>query len=323
LQIIHYLLLYIIMAAVDITIPVDPFIFDEGDDYTIFYRELWENEYYTYVGEIPLRRVNLTLEEGFTAIAEGAFKDVEELQTIKIPASLVTIQKDAFVNATNLHQVYFAQGSLLKTIGRAAFANTTSLKSINIPASVTRIEISAFDVTENLREITFEQNSQIASIGQYAFSRSGLTRVVIGEPALNRLNVERNILNLPPLHFGKNYNFYGRGKVTIVSMAQQIDTLRLSTREVGYKKPPRSGFGYIKEVVGLVRPREKTRPSLPRDVINNIGEMLTGIKAKSPAALAAAAEATEGGARKSRRRKQGIRRSVRRTQKRRRTMKRK
>jgi len=239
------------MAAVDITIPVDPSIFDKGEDYTIFYREHWENEY--YVGKfrltlVNLTPVNLTLEEGFTAIAEGAFKGVEQLQTIKIPASLVTIQTDAFV------------------------------------------------MTKNLRKIMFEQNSQIASIGQYAFSRSGLTQVVIGESALDRLNVERNSLNMEPLHFGENNNFYGKGDVEIVPSEPQINPRLRVTR-----KPDGDN-------------------SSPSGVIFNFFNGL-----RSPKIVSGPA----GGARKSRTRRRRIRRkskkasTTRRMQKRTRTMKRK
>jgi hypothetical protein len=281
---------------------------------------------------------NVILAEGWLIIQREQMANVVSLKSISIPASLYGIGTRVFFNASGLEKITFNRNSQIRYISARVFENATALNSINIPAGVREIEAYAFINTPMLREITFDQNSQIASIHANAFSKSGLTLVVIGESALDRLNVERLALNMQPLHFGENNNFYGKRNVKIVSRQQEADMLHLITREVGYKKPPRYGLGYIKESLGLLPPREKTRPPLPKALADYASSFLMekDVVPKSPAALAARTEATnatEGGSRKSRRRKRGVRRKSRkasrvqktkkRKPKRRRTMKRK
>jgi hypothetical protein len=213
----------------------------------------------------------------------------------------------AFNNATSLREVTFEPGSRLEMIRQGAFMDATSLQTIQIPASVIDIRDLAFTNTQSLREITFEQNSQIGYIGiNNTFSRSGLTKVAIGESALNRLNIDRQAHNLPPLRFGENNYFYGKSNVKIVSRAQQINRFAMISRKPVYEKP--SFFGRL-----LGKPPKKTRSALPPELATEIGRYLmpAGVEPKSPAVLAAraaAANATAGGARKSRKRKRGIRR---------------
>jgi len=83
------------------------------------------------------------------------------------------------------------------------------------------------------------------------------------------------------LSLGKN-NFYGKDNVNIVSMAQQINTMHLIAKEPS---------------------AEKTRPALPRDVTNKIGEMLTGITPKRSDLVKGPVTKATGGTRK-----RGIRR---------------
>ena len=239
-------------------------------------------------------------------IGEGAFSGATALQTIRIPRLVDTIMSLTFENATSLREVTFEEGSQLEFIYDGAFRGATALQTIQIPASVLSIREDAFANTTNLRQVTFEPNSDIIHIDPNAFRDSGLDLVVIGEIALERLNVERNTLNLTPLHFGPNNNFYGRDNVTIVSRAQQMYAFR-GRRAPGYRQLPRDAKDYIAKFL-----------------------MPPGAQPKSSAALAARAEDSAGGARKPRTRKRGIRRSgrkasgSRRTKKRRRrTMKRK
>jgi hypothetical protein len=293
----------------------------------------------TFENATSLREV--TFEEGSVLISIGdyAFMGATALETIQIPAEVQVIRQGAFQNAT-------------------------ALQTIRIPAGVREIGDRAFANTQALREITFEQDSEITRIGYDAFRGSGLNMVVIGETALNRLNVDANARNQTERASGRqpfrflsqvrfrenNIIFYGAQYVTIVSRAQQINTLQLSTKKPGYKKAPKTGFARsLAETLRLKKPAPKTRPALPEELTREIGTYLMpkGVEPKSPAALVARAAAMEeeseeeaaGGARKSRTRKRGIRRSGRKvsrtrktpkrkpkrriTQKRRRTMKRK
>ena len=313
-------------------------------------------------GDTALQTIQIPA--GVSSMGKGMFRNTTSLQTIHIPRLVQTIMIMTFDNATSLREVTFEEGSLLQTIAGGAFHQTTSLQTIQIPAGVTTIGTSAFKNatalqklyipklvrvigeqafanTQALREITFEQDSQIADIGYDAFRGSGLTLVVIGESALNRLNDNANLHNraeiesgrrpirfLPEVKFREINDFYGAYYVTIVSRKQQIDTLQLITKKPAYKKQ-----GFFGKLLG--KPKKQTLPPLPEALTREIGTYLmpAGVEPKSPAALAARAEEGKGGARKPRTRKRGTRHnrrkasSTRRTlkskSKRRRTMKRK
>ena len=232
-------------------------------------------------------------------IGQGAFSGATALERIRIPRLVDTIMSLTFENATSLREVTFEEGSQLEFIHDGAFRGAIALQTIQIPASVLSIREDAFANTTNLRQVTFEPNSDIIHIDPNAFRDSGLDLVVIGEIALERLNVERNTLNLTPLHFGPNNNFYGRDNVTIVSRAQQMYAFR-GRRAPGYRQLPRDAKDYIAKFL-----------------------MPPGAQPKSSAALAARAEDSAGGARKPRTRKRGIRRSGRKASGSRRTKKRK
>ena len=291
-------------------------------------------------------------------IGQGAFRNASSLQTIHIPKLVDNLMIFTFENATSLREVTFEEDSDLISIGdgafmgatalqtiripegvmlirQGAFVNARSLQTIYFPKSVREIGERAFAITSNLREITFEQDSEITRIGYDAFRGSGLNMVVIGESALNRLNADAKSRNLSEIassrrplrllsyvEFRENNNFYGADYVTIVSRAQQIDTLQLITKKSGYKKPPKTGFiRSLAETLRLKKPAQKTRPPLPEAVTREIGKYLmpAGVEPKSPAALAA----RKGGARKPKTRKRGARKTQKRKSKRRRTIKRK
>ena len=250
-------------------------------------------------GAIELRQVEFAQGSRLEFIGDGVFARTEALERIRIPASVTMIDVEAFSNATGLREVTFEEGSQLEFIYDGVFRGATALQTIQIPASVLSIREDAFANTTNLRQVIFEPNSEIIHIDPNAFRDSGLDLVVIGEIALERLNVERNTLNLTPLYFGPNNNFYGRDNVTIVSRAQQMYAFR-GRRAPGYRQLPRDAKDYIAKFL-----------------------MPPGAQPKSSAALAARAEDSAGGARKPRTRKRGIRRSGRKASSAQKTMKRK
>ena len=119
----------------------------------------------------------VVLPNTLTSIGERAFKE-SGLQSIEIPASVETIENNAFEGCTALTTVTFEKGSQLKTIGSGAF-QASSLQSIEIPASVDTIESAAFYNCEALTSVTFEKGSQLKTIGSGAFQASGLQSIEI------------------------------------------------------------------------------------------------------------------------------------------------
>ena len=78
----------------------------------------------------------LTIADGTTEIADGAYMYYTNITSVTIPASVTSIGKNAFYGCTSLQSVTFESGSALTTIGDAAFGNT-AITSITFPSSVT------------------------------------------------------------------------------------------------------------------------------------------------------------------------------------------
>jgi hypothetical protein len=239
-------------------------------------------------------------------IGNEAFSGATSLDRIQIPASVTDFGHSVFSKTSSLKEVTFEEGSRLTYIGDAAFAFTpsltkisipdgvanirdfaffgaTSLETIHIPVGLVDIGNGAFNNTSMLTEMAFKPGSQISRINRTAFEGSGLTKVIMGEPIMARLNAARShVSNMPPLIFGTN-NFYGKDNVSIFSRAQQIATMH-----------------------DIVRQKAKQKMAAPPEqVINKIGEMLTGIKPQSDAVVEAARRNGIGG--KKRTIKRGIR----------------
>ena len=92
----------------------------------------------------------------------GVFSDCTALTSIKIPASVKTIEEAAFKGCSKLATVTFEKASQLKTISTAF--SSCPIISIEIPASVETIETSAFRGCSKLATVTFEKGSQLKTI---------------------------------------------------------------------------------------------------------------------------------------------------------------
>ena len=116
----------------------------------------------------------VTFEKGsnLKTIGEAAFYGFFgrcPITSIEIPASVETIEQEAFKGCSKLATVTFEKGSQLKSIGGGkslgAFMDCTALTSIEIPASVETIEATAFIGCSSLETVTFEKGSQLQTIG--------------------------------------------------------------------------------------------------------------------------------------------------------------
>jgi hypothetical protein len=179
-----------------------------GED-TTFTLEVWEQH------DMP---PILTLAEGWTEIEEQAFVDNPDLQVIRIPASVVSIQEDAFNGAISLRQVEFAQGSRLEFIGDGAFAGTEALERINIPARVTHIGDGAFLGATGLEQITFEEGSQLEVIGFQTFASATALQTIRIPARVTEISIEafRNATSLTEVTFeeGSQLEFIGDSAFT-------------------------------------------------------------------------------------------------------------
>ena len=98
---------------------------------------------------------SVTLHEGLGWIGQGVFKH-SKIETIELPASLISLGAYAFAECENLRSVTFSENSSFKNIENHTFASCSSLTEITIPASVVKINDNAFKGCDNLENIYFE-----------------------------------------------------------------------------------------------------------------------------------------------------------------------
>ncbi len=131
------------------------------------------------------------------SIGVKAFSELA-ITAVTIPASVTTIENEAFLLCNGLATLTFADNSQLKTIGNSAFKGTAisgelnnlpaSLESIGnaafnglaitgvvIPASVTAIGDYAFSGCSSLAALSFADGSQLKTIGKEAFKGTAIS----------------------------------------------------------------------------------------------------------------------------------------------------
>ena len=105
--------------------------------------------------------------DGVTEIAEGAFYDCTNLNSVQFPNTLTKIGVGAFEDCTNLNSVEFPNG--LAKIGGWAFRDCSNLTSIHFPNGLTKIGNCAFYGCINLTSV---QLPSLTEIGEEAFAAS-------------------------------------------------------------------------------------------------------------------------------------------------------
>jgi hypothetical protein len=105
-------------------------------------------------------------------IGIDSFRELPKLISISIPASVISIERDAFVISPLLSSVTFEntveKPSKLTTIGYAAFGGT-AIVNLTIPKSLTTIGNSSFINCNKLETLTFEEPSKLEVIDSNAF----------------------------------------------------------------------------------------------------------------------------------------------------------
>ncbi|MGN1298007.1 MAG: leucine-rich repeat domain-containing protein [Clostridia bacterium] len=110
---------------------------------------------YKYKGTMP-SNTNIEIIEGTKIIAEGAFKNCTNLDTIIIPNTVTTVGKYAFYYCTNLNNITLPNS--ITNVESNAFQYCKSLSDIKIPDSVTNIGSYAFNGCTSLENITISNN---------------------------------------------------------------------------------------------------------------------------------------------------------------------
>ena len=107
---------------------------------------------------------SVVIPEGVTTIGHAAFFGCA-LESVQMPASMTTIEQDAFSWCSSLENVVIPEG--VTTIEDAAFISCKKLQSVEIPESVTEIESYTFAYCTNLERVKIPRS--IAKIGPMAF----------------------------------------------------------------------------------------------------------------------------------------------------------
>ncbi len=95
----------------------------------------------------------------------------KEGTSFTVPDTVTTIAEGAFLNAVNLQTVTLPEG--LTTIERRAFMNCASLTTVNFPASVTSVGSSAFRNCAALIQNVFTVNDSV-DLGENVFADSSI-----------------------------------------------------------------------------------------------------------------------------------------------------
>ncbi|MBO7593551.1 MAG: leucine-rich repeat domain-containing protein [Salinivirgaceae bacterium] len=183
-------------------------------------------------------------------IGGGAFAGCNNLASVTIPESVVSICNGAFSNCSMLTNVEFASiGNLCRmnfegpnanplsythhlyiggkeitelsipndvtTVGNYAFSGCDNLKSISIPNSVTSIGINAFDGCGCLKSLTIPKNVEI--VGNYAFNNCDSLVSVTTESNADFSNAELSFINN-----GIRYKVLNKNSVEVSKTATTI-----------------------------------------------------------------------------------------------------
>lgn len=147
---------------------------------TVFTNEVWKKH-----GSPTI----LILEDGWTEIGNAAFYGAENLRTIRIPASVVEIRENAFMDAIGLRQVVFVENSQLRRIRKMAFSGAKNLLTIHVPKLVEVFHDEAFSKTTSLSEVTFEEGSILEYIGAAAFASATSLRTIQIPDSVNEIGM--------------------------------------------------------------------------------------------------------------------------------------
>ena len=108
---------------------------------------------------------SIVIPEGVTTIQDGhiggagtygAFRNLQNLESVTLPSTLETIGGNTFMDCKKLKNIELPDS--LEYIGTYAFCST-NIEKINIPKSVKEISYDAFDRCEQLNEIKVEEGN--------------------------------------------------------------------------------------------------------------------------------------------------------------------
>ena len=110
--------------------------------------------------------INVTVNEGITAIGAYAFLGCKALESVVLPSHMDYLGQKSFSECENLRSIVMP--TVLNEMDMAIFKNCYLLENITLPESLKTIPQYAFENCKSLE--TVELNENITAIGNYAFN---------------------------------------------------------------------------------------------------------------------------------------------------------
>lgn len=143
-----------------------------------------------------------------------AFRDVRSLTSVRIPASIRTIDDGAFEGCVELPRIVLPTG--LRTIGANAFKGS-GLTSVVIPLTVTRLGVGAFDGCKSLTSIgVHPRNAAFRALDGILYSRKATSLIRVPQGRTAPVTIPSSVNSLA------SGSFAGCGDVTAVAVPASV-----------------------------------------------------------------------------------------------------
>ena len=125
--------------------------------------------------DLRAKATSIVIEDGVTSVSYGAFAHFTALHTVTLPASVRTIEGNAFHSCYKLKHISLEH---IEALGSYSFYGCSSLKSLTVPTAVTEIPYATFNNCRGLQSVRL--HDRLVRIQDYAFyGCNGLTEIQI------------------------------------------------------------------------------------------------------------------------------------------------
>lgn len=165
-------------------------------------------------------------------LGKNSFKGTQNLKSISLDATNVTIQDNAFVQS-GVEKVTLG---INNNITNHAFYENQSIKELALPENVATVNIGdyAFYSTANLTSIDFKNAT--VNVGEFAFSKSGISSINLGDVQTIKESAFAYCANLQSVSMNENAPiqtigksaFYQDSLLYTVSLSTNITTIESS-----------------------------------------------------------------------------------------------